>query len=99
MNGIFNAVPPIAPSITTQPADRTVNAGRKAKLSASATGMEPSRYQWMKNGANIAGATKASYTAPPTTPADNGALFAVTVSNSAGSLTSNDATLTVSGLR
>jgi hypothetical protein len=49
----------------------------------------------MKNGGNIAGATKASYTTPPTTIADNGALFAVTVSNSAGSVTSNNATLTV----
>ena len=52
-------------------------------------------YQWLKNGVNIAGATKASYTTPPTTQADNGALFSVVVTNRIGSVTSNDATLTV----
>jgi beta-galactosidase len=49
----------------------------------------------MKNGVNISGATKASYKTPPTTLEDNGALFAVTVSNLAGSVISNNATLTV----
>jgi beta-galactosidase len=49
----------------------------------------------MKNGVNITGATKASYTTPPTTAADNGSLFAVIVSNAAGSVTSNNAILTV----
>jgi arylsulfatase A-like enzyme len=95
MNGVFDAVPPIPPSITTQPADKTVRAGRKAKFSVSATGTEPLYYQWIKNGVNIAGATKASYRTPPTTEADNGALFAVTVSNRAGRVISNNATLTV----
>jgi hypothetical protein len=52
-------------------------------------------YQWMKNGVNIIGATKASYTTPPTIPGDNGALFAVSVNNLAGSVTSNNAILTV----
>lgn len=49
----------------------------------------------MKNGANISGATAASYTTPVTTAADNGAKFNVLVSNSAGSVTSGMATLTV----
>jgi phosphatidylinositol-3-phosphatase len=49
----------------------------------------------MENGANIVGATKASYTTSATTPVDNGAIFAVTVSNSAGSVITNDVTLTV----
>src|SRR6185295_2748812 len=47
------------------------------------------------NGTNIAGATNASYTTPATTSSDNGALFSVVVSNSAGSVTSSNATLTV----
>ena len=83
------------PTITTQPANKTVTVGRTAKFSVTATGTTPLSYQWRKNGATIAGATKASYTTPATTLADNGALFAVTVSNSAGSVTSNNATLTV----
>ncbi|HMF85905.1 MAG TPA: immunoglobulin domain-containing protein, partial [Nitrospiraceae bacterium] len=83
------------PTITTQPADQTVRAGQKARFSVTATGTAPLHYQWTKNGVNITGATKASYTTPPTTVEDNGALFAVTVSNLAGSVTSNNAILTV----
>ena len=83
------------PSITTQPANRTVNPGETARFSVTATGSTPLSYQWRKNGVNIAGATSASYTTPATTAADNGSLFSVVVSNSAGSVTSNNATLTV----
>jgi len=83
------------PTITTQPADKTVRAGQRAKFSVTATGTPPLLYQWTKNGVNITGATKASYTTPPTTAGDNGALFAVTVSNLAGSVISNNAILTV----
>ena len=83
------------PTITTQPADTTVRAGQRAHFSVTATGTPPLHAQWTKNGVNITGATRRSYTTPPTTEADNGALFAVTVSNSAGSVTSNNATLTV----
>src|SRR5467141_2725551 len=39
--------------------------------------------------------TSSSYSTPPTTSSDNGALFPVLVSNTAGSVTSNPATLTV----
>jgi beta-galactosidase len=92
---VFNAVPPIPPAITTQPANKTVTVGRTAKFSIKATGTKSSEYQWEKNDANIAGATKPSYMTPPTTAGDNGALFAVTLSNLAGSVISNNATLTV----
>jgi len=87
--------PPIPPTITTQPADATVNLGQSATFSFTATGTPVLHCQWTKNVTNITGATKRSYTTPPTTLADNGALFAVTVINSAGSVTSNNATLTV----
>ena len=83
------------PTITTQPANTTVRVGQTAKFSVTATGTTPLSYQWRKNGVNIAGATKASYTTPKTTSADNGALFSVIVTNSIGSVTSNNATLTV----
>jgi hypothetical protein len=52
-------------------------------------------YQWRKNGSDISGATKASYTTPATTADDNGALFSVVVSNGGGNATSNNALLTV----
>src|SRR6266516_3293355 len=83
------------PSITTQPVNQTVTLGQTAKFTVTATGTKPLSYQWTKNGVNITGATSASYTTPATTAADNGSLFAATVTNSAGSVTSNNATLTV----
>jgi PKD repeat protein len=88
----------IAPTITTQPANRTVTVGQTASFSVVASGTAPLTYQWRKNGTNISGATSASYTTPATVMADNGALFSVVVSNSAGSVTSNNATLTVNAI-
>jgi hypothetical protein len=61
----------------------------------TATGATPLSYQWRKNGTAVSGATSSSYTTPATTSADNGAQFTVVVTNTAGSLTSNAATLTV----
>ena len=84
-----------APSITTQPANQSVNAGQTAAFSVSATGTAPMTYQWRKNGTSISGATSSSYTTPATTMADNASTFSVMISNSAGSVTSNNATLTV----
>jgi hypothetical protein len=52
-------------------------------------------YQWQKGATAIIGATSASYTTPTTTTADSGSTFSVVVSNSAGRITSNAATLTV----
>ncbi len=85
----------VAPTITTDPVNQTVNAGQTATFSVAATGTAPLNYQWQRNSANISGATAASYTTPATTSADNGATFDVIVSNSAGSKTSTTATLTV----
>jgi hypothetical protein len=84
-----------APSITTQPQSQTVTAGQTATFSVVASGTAPLSYQWQKNAANIAGASSSMYTTPMTAPGDNNSLFRVVVSNSAGSLTSNTATLTV----
>lgn len=86
---------PTAPTITTQPVSQTVTAGQTATFSVVATGTAPLAYQWQKNGTNISAATAASYTTPVTTTADSGEQFRVLVSNSAGSATSNVATLTV----
>jgi hypothetical protein len=86
---------PVAPSITTQPASRTVTAGQTAALSITATGTASLGYQWRKNGAALSGATSSSYTTPATATSDSGAQFTVVVSNSAGSVTSSAAILTV----
>ena len=84
-----------APTITTQPANQTVTAGQTATFTVAASGTAPLSYQWQENGANITGATSASYTTPATSSANNGSTFAVLVSNSVGNVTSNTATLTV----
>jgi hypothetical protein len=85
----------VAPAITTQPASQTGTAGQTASFAVVATGTAPLSYQWQKGGVNIAGATAASYTTPATTTSDNGATFRVVVSNTAGTVTSAAATLTV----
>lgn len=89
---------PIVPSIMTQPASTAVSLGQTATFAVSATGTSPLSYQWRKNMATVSGATSASYTTPATVGGDNGALFDVVVSNSAGSITSTAATLTVNAL-
>src|SRR6266850_631478 len=83
------------PTIATPPANQTVTAGQMATFSVTASGTAPLSYQWQKNGADINGATLASYTTPAATAQDNGAQFRVVASNSAGKATSNPATLTV----
>ncbi len=84
-----------APQIGVQPADQTVAVGQTATFSVGATGSAPLRYQWRKGGTDIAGASGSSYTTPATVSADSGSSFTVVVSNAAGSMTSNAATLTV----
>jgi glucose/arabinose dehydrogenase len=84
-----------SPSITAQPQNVTVSAGSSATFSVTATGTAPLNYQWRKNGINISGATASSYTIANVQPADAGT-YSVIVSNTAGSATSNNATLTVS---
>ena len=85
----------VAPTITTQPVNQTVTAGQTATFSVAATGTAPLTYQWKKNGANLSGATAASYTTPATTSGDNGSTFQVVVSNAVGNTPSSTATLTV----
>jgi len=85
----------VAPTITTQPVSQTVTAGQTATFTVVAGGTATLSYQWQKKGVNIAGATGSSYTTPATATTDSGSTFDVVVSNTAGSVTSNAATLTV----
>jgi hypothetical protein len=89
---------PVAPSISTQPANQEVTVGQTATFSVIAEGTAPLTYQWQKNNVNIPGATSATYTTPATVSGDNGATFRVIVSNSVNSITSNAATLTVNAV-
>src|SRR5271154_6434442 len=87
--------PPTPPSITSQPSNQTVTSGQTATFSVGASGTAPLSYQWKKGGNAISGANASSYVTPATASGDDGSQFSVTVSNSAGTATSNPATLTV----
>jgi hypothetical protein len=84
------------PGLLSQPQDVAVTAGATASFSVST--QQPSNLlslQWKRNGVAIANATGPSYTTPATTVANNGDLYSVTLSNSAGTVTSREALLTV----
>jgi glucose/arabinose dehydrogenase len=86
-----------APAISQHPANQTVPVGQSATFSVGASGTAPLAYQWQRNGTNIPGANATTYGTLPVTLADNGATFRCIVSNAAGSVISNTATLTVTG--
>ena len=83
------------PSITTQPANKTVNDGQPATFTIAATGTQPLFYQWQRNNTNLIGATTTSYTISPAVFSDSGATFRCIVSNALGTITSNSAILHV----
>jgi hypothetical protein len=83
-----------APSITTQPAAQSATVGDTVTLNVAATGDPAPAYQWRKDGSDLAGATSAALTLANVTIADAGS-YTVVVSNSAGSVTSDPAPLTV----
>jgi N-acetylneuraminic acid mutarotase len=84
-----------APAIVTQPKSKSVNAGQSASFSVAANGTAPMTYQWSRNGAEISGATSATYILSAASAADNAASFTAAVANTAGSAVSSAAVLTV----
>jgi hypothetical protein len=95
--GTASSPPPpvvVAPAILVQPANQSVPMGLTATYSVAASGTSP-QYQWARNGAMLPGATASTYVTPPVAFADSGASFTVTVSNSAGTVTSRAVLLTV----
>ena len=82
-----------APKITAAPQSVSVITGFKAGFSAAASGLQLS-YQWLHNGTNIPGANGTSYLINKTVASDAGT-YAITVSNSGGSVTSTNALLTL----
>jgi hypothetical protein len=87
--------PTAAPTIPTPPAaTATADDAGSATFSVAASG-DALRYQWRRNGTDVAGATAASYTLNPVTLADNGSRWSVVVSNAGGSVTSSETVLTV----
>ena len=83
-----------APVVVQAPANVLVDPGGFAYFDVVATGTRPLKYQWLRNGVAIAGATFDVLVIDAASAADAGS-YTVVVSNAAGSVTSAAATLTV----
>lgn len=84
----------VAPQISSQPTAQTVIVGGQATFAVTATGTPTPTYQWLRNGVAVSGATNASLDLTNVQASQAGS-YSVVVTNSAGSRTSNSATLTV----
>ncbi len=82
------------PVITVQPLPRAVVLGRTTSLSVAASGAAPLSYRWSKDGALIAGANASTYTINDARQSDAG-IYSVTVTNSLGSVTSENIAVAV----
>jgi len=89
--------PAIAPTISAQPLSIVATVGASVTFSVTANGDAPLNYQWQRNGADVAGATGAQYVLPAAQITESGSKWSVVVRNNAGSVTSVQATLTVTG--
>jgi len=92
--GFIRVVRNVPPSLNAQPQAQTVAAGTTAIFSVSAAGSAPLKYQWRKDGVNIAGATDSALALNSVGAADSGG-YSVRVWNMAGSLVSATASLAV----
>lgn len=94
-SSLSNAViPATAPSISSSPMSQTVATGTAITFTVVASGTPQLQYQWYLNGTVIAGANSPSYYITRSTTSNNGS-YTATVSNSAGTVTSNPAVLNV----
>ncbi|QYM78983.1 immunoglobulin domain-containing protein [Horticoccus luteus] len=82
-----------APAIATQPTNQAVNVGGSVTFAVAASG-EPLTYQWHRNGADLAGATNATYVVANAQTTD-AAAYSVTVTNSLGTVDSTAGSLIV----
>jgi sugar lactone lactonase YvrE len=87
-------VVPVAPSITSQPQSQTTSAGASVTFSVTATGKPAPTYQWLFDGTTISGVTSNTFTLNNVQTSSAG-YYSVSVTNSARSMTSDTATLTV----
>jgi hypothetical protein len=84
----------VAPTISGQPTNKTVALGQTATFSVTANGSVPLSYQWQRGGIDLPGANSATLEIVNAQLADAGT-YRVVVSNTAGTITSQGAALTV----
>lgn len=83
----------VDPTILVQPVGRTVYKGALVKLEVGADGGNL-KYQWKKDGVNLAGATQSAYTLAYAQGTNSGN-YSVVITNSINTVTSDTVTLTV----
>jgi len=88
---------PSPPVITEQPVSTTVLSGGTAMFTVVASGTEPLSYQWRLNGNKIPGATGSALLIPDVQPASAGD-YSVVIKNLIGAVSSEPASLTISGI-
>jgi YVTN family beta-propeller protein len=90
---------PGAPSITAQPASQTVNSGQSVAFSVTSSGSPTPTFQWFLNGNPLSNANGISGVITPTLflngAADVAGTYSCVITNSAGSVVSNAAMLTI----
>ncbi len=84
-----------SPLIASQPSNQSVATGNDATFCVTLKDAGSYNYQWQRNEQNIAGATLNCYTINSVTSAMDGSRYRVIVSNSAGTVISDSATLAV----
>ena len=84
----------VAPVITSEPQDSAITAGGSVSLSVLAVGSPPLSYQWRFHGTNLVAATNSTLVVSGV-GTNHAGPYDVVVSNSAGSVTSRQATLSV----
>jgi hypothetical protein len=91
----WSSEPGIAPSVTDNPDDVTVNEGESATFRISAEGSLPLTYRWLRNGVIVTGTTSNAYRIASVATTNNNDTYSCLVSNYCGTATSQVARLTV----
>jgi uncharacterized delta-60 repeat protein len=83
------------PGVVVQPKSQSITEGTSVTFSVEALGAGTLSYQWRKGTTNIEGATGSSYSINAVTPSSAGDYNVVVTSSAGGSITSANATLSV----
>ena len=93
-NAVISVLPSAAPVIAVQPCSLNVSARAAPVLAVQVSAAPEARYQWVRNGTNIPGATCSSLSFTNVTAADAG-IYSVSATSFLGAAVSRDALLTV----
>lgn len=91
---VLTVIVPVAPTIKVQPENKTVDVGGSISLSVEAEGTAPLNYAWSKDGTPVSMGI-GNILPIMNAQVSNEGIYSVTVSNAAGSVVSNDVTVTV----